>query len=116
RPLEQLFPGGLEFRQVNRLFGHPGEVAGEQILDGFAVRLQKLCNRSPVTSEVNDKRLPYGIRDRPRCLKMHNVEEVPRVLSVQGGTELTGVEVRRIETLNFHEEFIGFLRGRTQFA
>jgi hypothetical protein len=114
--LKQLRPGSLQLLQFNRLLGHASEMVGEQILERSAVRLQKLCNRSPVTSEVGDKRLPYGIRDRPRCLKMHDVEEVARVLSVQDGTELTGVEVRRVETLDFDEELVGFLRGRTQFA
>lgn len=115
-PLEQLRSGGLQLRQFNRLLGHVGEMVGEQILDGFTVRLQELCNRAPVTGEVGDKRLAYGIRDGARCLKMHDVEEIPRVLSVQGGTELAGVAVRRVEALDFDEEFVGILRGRAQFA
>lgn len=58
-PLEQLLPGSLELRQFDQLLGHAGEVVGEQILDRFAVRLQKLCDRSPVTGEVSDERLAY---------------------------------------------------------
>lgn len=92
-PLEQLLPGCLELRQFDQFLGHAGEVVGEQILDRFAVRLQKLCDRSPVTSEGSDERLAYGIRDRTRCLKMHDVEEVARVLSVQRRSELSGIQV-----------------------
>ncbi len=62
--------------------------------DWFAVRLQKLCSRAPVTGEVGDKRLADGIRDRSRCLKVHDIEEVARVLSVQRRTQLAGIEIR----------------------
>src|SRR5690606_1089592 len=91
-PLEQPHPGDLELRQLDRLLGHSGEVAGEQILNRFAVRLQKLCNWAPVTGEVGDKRLAYGIRDRTCCLKLHDIEEVARVLSVQRRTQFAGKE------------------------
>src|SRR5690606_12686186 len=63
-----------------------------------------------------DKRLAYGIRDRTCCLKLHDIEEVARVLSVQRRTQFAGKEVRRVESLDLDEELVAFLRGRTQFA
>ena len=69
-----------------------------------------------MAGEVGDKGLPYLIRNWPSCLKVHDVEEVARVLAIQRRTDLAAIELSRVEASDLYKEFIGFLCSQAQCA
>ena len=91
-----------ELGKLSRLRGHAHEIPLIVHLDVAQLRIENFMNRSVVTCKVNDECPPNARRNTLMLEKLHDVEEIARVLPIQSSHELSSVDVFGCENWNLN--------------
>ena len=87
----EVFPGLLEVLAGGFSLGHALKFGFIDRPDISEPRIEKLYHRPVMADQVNDKRLSHVGAEVPIFEQHHDIEEIPRVLAIQGGADLPRV-------------------------
>jgi hypothetical protein len=95
-----------------RLIRHAIEAAREFLADIFLRRAQNFRHRPIMAEEVYDEGRAQIVADAFVPQQIADIEQIARMLAIEGGDDLSGVEIGRRDHLDFGEsEFVFDLAG-----
>ncbi len=101
--VDQRTARGKKLRQGHRLCCHAFEAAQEFIADWLEAWCEHLGHGPIMAEQINDERAAQGVVDAFVGQEIPHVEEIPRMLSIEGGDEFAGEEVGEGDDRYFRE-------------
>ena len=99
---DEFFPGFFQILAGCLFSGHALKFGFKDGTDISEPRIKNLYHGPVMADQVNDKRLPHGNAEVPIFEQHHDIEEVPRVLAIQGGADFSRIQFIFCEHLAFH--------------